>query len=306
MMRITNGMITDTTLFNIQKNQARMEQLESQLTSGSRIRQPSDDPIGTARALTFQEGLDQTTQYLSNIDQATGWLNTTDNALGSMTNMLQRARELAVQAASETTSAQDRATINAEVQQLQQHALSIAQSKYGSSYLFAGTRSDQPGYVQANPSTVAGAWQGNQNGITREVSPGVTVAMNVSTDITSSASPQPPLFDQVFSALNQLQTGTAPATVSTATIQSSIGSLDNALNAMLVARAQVGAKSNRLEFLSQQLNDQKVSMSSLLSQVKDVDMAQAITNFSMAQQVYQASLKAGAQALQPSLLDYLH
>jgi flagellar hook-associated protein 3 FlgL len=160
--------------------------------------------------------------------------------------------------------------------------------------------------VQANPSTVPGAYQGNLNAIMREVSPGITVAMNVPTDITSSASPPPPLFDQVFAALNQLQTGTAPATVSTATIQSSITSLDTALNAMLTARAQVGAKTNRLDFLSQQLNDQKVSLSSLLSQVKDVDMAQAITNFSMAQQVYQASLKAGAQALQPSLLDYLH
>jgi flagellin-like hook-associated protein FlgL len=47
-------------------------------------------------------------------------------------------------------------------------------------------------------------------------------------------------------------------------------------------------------------------MSSLLSQVKDVDFASAITSFSMAQSVYQASLKAGAQALQLSLLDYLH
>jgi flagellar hook-associated protein 3 FlgL len=62
---------------------------------------------------------------------------------------------------------------------------------------------------------------------------------------------------------------------------------------------------NRLDFLSQRLNDVKVNTTGLLSQVKDVDMAQAITNFSMAQTVYQASLKAGAQALQPSLLDYL-
>jgi flagellar hook-associated protein 3 FlgL len=77
------------------------------------------------------------------------------------------------------------------------------------------------------------------------------------------------------------------------------------LNSVINTRAQLGAKVNRLDFLSQRLNDVKVNTTGLLSQVKDVDMAQAITNFSMAQTVYQASLKAGAQALQPSLLDYL-
>lgn len=306
MTRITNGMIMDTTLFNIERNQTRVEQLQSQLSSGTRIQRPSDDPIGAARSVSLQETLDQTNQYLANIDQGTGWLNTTDKALGEMTNVLQRARELAVQGSSDTASAQDRAAINAEVQQLQQHALNLAQSKYGSSYLFAGTRSDQPGYVTPNPSTVSGAWQGNTNSIVREVSPGVTVAINVPTDITSSSSPQPPVFDQVFAALNQLQAGTNPATASAASIRASIGSLDTALNSILTTRAQVGAKTNRLEMLSQQLNDQKVSMTSLLSQTKDVDMAQAITDLSMAQSVYQASLKAGAQVMQPSLLDYLH
>lgn len=294
-MRITNGMIAATTLRNVEANQARIEQLQSQLTSGSRITKPSDDPIGAARALSFQEGIDQTDQYLSNIDQATGWLNTTDSTLSAVTTLLQRARELAVQGSSETTSAQDRSTITAEVQQLQQHALNLSQAKYGTSYLFAGTASDQPGYLQAQPSTVAGAWQGNDNPIPREISPGVSM------DVSPNARL---MFDSVFTALNQLQSGLTTST--TSTIQTSIGSLDTALTSVLTTRAQVGAKSNRLDFLGQRLQDVKVNMSGLLSQVKDVDMASAITNFSMAQSVYQASLKAGAQALQPSLLDYLH
>lgn len=302
MTRITSNMIADTALFNIEQNQSRIEQLQSQLTSGSRIRVASDDPIGSARAMSFQEGLDQTSQYIANVDQATGWLNTTDKALSEMTNLLQRARELAVQGSSDTASAQDRAAINTEVQQLQQHALNMAQTKFGASYLFSGTRSDQPGYVTANPSTVPGAYQGNTNQIMREVSPGVTVAVNVPTDPSSGGTP---VFDQVFTALNQLQTGTNPASQSGANIRASIGTIDAALNSILTTRALVGAKTNRMELLGQQLNDQKVSMTSLLSKVKDVDMAEAMTNFSMAQSVYQASLKAGAQAIQPSLLDYL-
>src|SRR5258708_5672680 len=144
-------MLSQTTLNNIENNMSRIDQLEGQVTSGTRLTKPSDDPIGTARALTFQEGIDQSTQYLSNIDQATGWLNATDSSLGSVTDAIQRARELAVQGASETTSASDRLAINAEVLQIQQRVLGLAQSKYGASYLFSGTRSDAAGYVQANP-----------------------------------------------------------------------------------------------------------------------------------------------------------
>jgi flagellar hook-associated protein 3 FlgL len=67
----------------------------------------------------------------------------------------------------------------------------------------------------------------------------------------------------------------------------------------------LGSKVNRIQLLQQQQQKDQVSLSGQLSDIKDTDMAQAITDFSMAQATYQASLKAAAQALQPSLLDYL-
>ena len=91
-MRITQTMVAQTTLNNIENNMTRIDQLEGQITSGTRLTKPSDDPIGTARALGFQEGIDQSTQFLANIDQANGWLNATDSALGAVTDSIQRAR----------------------------------------------------------------------------------------------------------------------------------------------------------------------------------------------------------------------
>src|SRR5438876_4772059 len=129
-MRITLGMMTDTALANIERNQQRTSDLQNQITSGSRITKPSDDPIGAARAINFQQGLDQTTQYLSNIDQASSWLQTTDGALSGVNSVLIRARELAVQAADGTLSASDRTNVLQEVQQLQQQVLDQSQAKY--------------------------------------------------------------------------------------------------------------------------------------------------------------------------------
>lgn len=293
-MRITMSMMAASTLANIQRNQERTEHLQNQITSGSRLTRPSDDPIGVAHALSFQESIDHTDQYLTNIDQAGAWLETTDGALNTVNGLVQRARELAVQAANDTFSAQDRLSIQAEVAQLQQHALDLAHSKYGAYYVFAGTRSDQPGYLQAATSSTPGAYQGNAGQIQREISPGVALTVNADAQST---------FDPIFTALGQLSAGLSAN--SSSQIQTSITSLDGAIDAVSTARAQVGARVNRLDALKTQLTDVKVNLTGLLSTVKDVDMAEAITSFSMAQTVLQASLKAAAQTLQPSLLDYL-
>ena len=294
-MRITMSMMAASTLANIQRNQQRTEQLQNQITSGSRLTKPSDDPIGVAHALSFQESIDHTDQYLTNIEQAGAWLETTDAALGTVTGLLQRARELAVQAASDTFSSQDRASIQAEVAQLQQHALDLAHSKHGAYYVFAGTKSDQPGYLQAASSTTTPtAYQGNAGQIQREISPGVALTVNADAQAT---------FNPVFDALTQLNAGLTAN--SSSQISASIDALDTAVEAVSTSRAQVGARVNRLDALKTQLTDVKVNLTGLLSNVKDVDMAEAITNFSVAQTTYQASLKASAQAMQPTLLDYL-
>jgi flagellar hook-associated protein 3 FlgL len=296
-MRITTAMMADNSLRNVQANLSRVDQLQNQITSGSRITRPSDDPIGAAQALGLQESLDQSQQYGRNIDQATSWLNSADATLGSVTDALQRARELAVQATSTTLTQSDRGAIQAEVTQLQQHVLTLTQSKYGAYYMFSGTRSDQPGFVSPHASTSVtnpNSYQGNQSPVQREISPGVS--LTVSVDPTTT-------FNDLFDALDGLQTGLASG--DTATMSNTLNQFDTALDSISTARSSIGARVNRLEGLQQRQAAVSVNLTGLLSNIKDVDMPAAITNFSMAQTIYQASRKASAQMLQSSLLDYL-
>src|SRR3979409_106674 len=119
-MRITTQMVVDLTLRNIETNQQRTSDLQNQIPSGSRIFKPSDDPIGVARALDLQDGISQTEQYLRNIDQGNAWLNATDSVLQSVSDSMNRARELAVQSANDSLSSADRVSIKAEINQIQQ------------------------------------------------------------------------------------------------------------------------------------------------------------------------------------------
>ena len=88
-------------------------------------------------------------------------------------------------------------------------------------------------------------------------------------------------------------------------VSASLASFDTAQDAVSMSRAQIGARVNRLDALKQRQDGVSLNLTGLLSNVKDVDMAKAITNFTMAQTVYNASLKASAQMMQTSLLDYL-
>ena len=81
--------------------------------------------------------------------------------------------------------------------------------------------------------------------------------------------------------------------------------MDKQLENVLAVRAEVGAKSNRVDLIKNRLQDDNYNFTVLLSKNEDADLAQVITNLKMDENVYRASLAAGARIMQPSLIDFL-
>jgi flagellar hook-associated protein 3 FlgL len=100
--------------------------------------------------------------------------------------------------------------------------------------------------------------------------------------------------------VNDLQSGNTNA-LSTTDLQA----IDSANDTLLNARAQVGALSDRLTTATNRLQSTEQSTTQLLSNVQDADMTQVMIDFSTQQAAYQAALRAGAQIIQPSLMDFL-
>jgi flagellar hook-associated protein 3 FlgL len=293
-MRITNNMLSNTTLRNLNTNMERLDRLQNELTSGQRISTPSDDPIGTASALEFRTTIAQIDQYIRNADEATSWLDATDSALGSMSSLLQRAQELAVEGASDTYSNADKQAMAAEVQNLLDQSVAVGNSTYGGRYLFGGYRvNTQPFAAVGNPPTAV-----NYNGDTGQIIRQIDEQSTVTVNITGSTA-----FNSVFTALiglrDDLNNGNSVA------VSNRLTDLKSALESVVSTRAEVGARANRLSTQKDNLESLKVNLSGLLSKAEDVDMTEAITEFATQQTVYQVALAAGAKAIQPSLIDYL-
>src|SRR5437763_16723787 len=105
-MRITDRLLVDKVLGNLQRNESRLADLQGQVSTGRRISKPSDDPTGAVRSLTLRSNDDETQQDQLNLDLADGWLSSTDTALQDVSDIMQRARELTGQGANETLSSQ--------------------------------------------------------------------------------------------------------------------------------------------------------------------------------------------------------
>ena len=117
-MRVTNNMLISNMMRNLNSSLKRMQRVHNQMSSGKRFSMPSEDPVGVARSLKLRADINENRQFKKNAEDALSWLETTETALMQIKEVLQRARELAVQGANGVLSPEDCQKIAEEVVQL--------------------------------------------------------------------------------------------------------------------------------------------------------------------------------------------
>lgn len=139
-MRISTAALHNSGVANILRNQAALSKTQNELALGTRLLQAKDDPGGWARASGLDQHLAQIGRYSDNASVVQHRLGLEENAMVSATEVLNRVRELALQANNATTSADARLSIAQEMQSKIGDLLAIANSSDGEGrYLFAGT-----------------------------------------------------------------------------------------------------------------------------------------------------------------------
>ena len=172
MMRVTNKMMVNSLMRNMSSNMLRMNQLERQLSTTRRINKPSDDPAGLVKALRLRTNLVEGEQYLANINEALGFMDTTDAAFGDINQILHTAREKANKAATSSNASSDFEAIAKEIRELNEQLKLIANTTYGSKYIFAGTNVTEAPFQESG-------WTGNKQAIEAEIGIGVKVPINI-------------------------------------------------------------------------------------------------------------------------------
>lgn len=144
-MRVTNKMLSDNYLYDMQTNLQNMKTIQKQLSSGKEVSKPSDDPFKVARTMQLNTDIDSNTQYNKNILNASNWLDTTDSSLSQVGEVLQRINEELVSAGNAAYGSSQRSAIKDEINQRVGQLSQILNTTFDGKYIFGGTRgTDKP------------------------------------------------------------------------------------------------------------------------------------------------------------------
>ena len=160
-MRISTLQAFNNGVAGLQRNYANVTRTQEQISTGSRILTPADDPVASVRLLQLEQQQNVLNQYAENLTAAKNSLTQEEVSLNSANTILQRVRELAVQAGNGALSSKDRASIAAELQEREDELLGLMNTRNArGEYLFAGFQGKtQPFVRQADGSY---AYQGDE------------------------------------------------------------------------------------------------------------------------------------------------
>ena len=143
MMRITNGMMMNTTKTNINNNKVSVDRLNTQMSTQKKITKPSDNPLIAIKSLRLSTTLSQINQYYgNNIKDAQSWMDVTETALTNMKDILNDAYRLAVNGSTGTLSDEDRQTILTQLKSLSSQLYAEANADYADRTVFSGYKTN--------------------------------------------------------------------------------------------------------------------------------------------------------------------
>ncbi len=292
--RITTGMVQRNILSDLNRVNERLTKVHGKISSNKEITRPSDDPFNTARAMALRTSMAATQQYQRNIHDAQGWQETAEIALSDITDSIERANRLVVEGASDTTPTEARMAIAAEIDQLIEGVKQNGNATYNGRFVFAGTASDAPPYVEGDD-----LYHGSAADVQRQVGPGVGLDIGVRGSEFIGNGADGKLLQVLRDVSAHLKANDGPA------LRNDIALLQEKTEEVLGIRALNGARENRLEAALGRLAEVEGATLQQLSETEDVDIAKAMIEFSSQQAAYQAALKAGANIVQASLMDFL-
>jgi flagellar hook-associated protein 3 FlgL len=291
--RVTDNSIHTRVLANLQRNIARGEKIQEQLSSGKQINRPSDSPTGTVSSLQLRAESRANHQYTRNADDGLGWLGTLDDTLSSASTLMNRARDLAVQGLNQgANNPQSNAALATEMDQIRASLIGYANTKYLDRPVFGGTTAGATAYE------ADGTYVGDAGQTARTVGAGTKVRVDT-TGPEAFGSGDNQLFAVLKDLSDSIRAGDSTA------MQDNLKKLDNASNIMKNTHSDIGARYNRLTQMKQSAQDRLLTVTSQLSDIEDVDLPKTIMEMQLQQTSYQAALAASAKVIQPSLIDFL-
>lgn len=311
-MRIASRTFPNLVSQQLNNIAVRQSRLQEQVSTGQRLRYPSDDPAAVHRVMNLEVESARLGQYRQNIGTLKETANASYAALKSLKQIFNRASEIAV-AADDLESPEQLRTYGTEVTQLLKQTVQVLNSQSRGAYLFAGTANDQVPFVMATDTdgrVTAVAYRGNSEIAATEIAEGSLLAVQIPGANPAGTGPRglasdsrvgADLFDHLISLQDHLNSSNREAIANGDRI-----ALDADEENILYHIGTNGALQSRLDAADKLATNRMDGAENLISQEADADMADSMVRLNETQVAYEAALQSAATILRLSLLDYIH
>jgi flagellar hook-associated protein 3 FlgL len=292
-MRISTAQQFEGNRHDLSVAHARMSALQKQVVTGRRLNTLREDPMGSVVVMDLRNVRKGVEQHLSNVKTAKSRLAFAENALAETDLVLKRAYNIAVYGANDPTGPDGRLALALEVEELQRRLLDLANTRGPSGEsLFAGRATDQQAFVLVGNAIV---YNGDTGVLQVEAGPTETLQTNVVGD---------PSFRVAYDRLETLRQYLLNNETQNISVNS-LADLQSSLDEMLAHRGTVGSRMRTAEEYESYNTRRIDELGTRISEVEDVDLMQAISDYRLAEAAYQAALTMAGQSFRLSLMDFI-
>lgn len=343
MSRVSENSSTASIKFALNKAKSKLEDLQLKGSTLKNINRPSDAPLDSVESLSIKSTQADNKQFLRNINHAKLNLNITETSLQQLTDILVKAKEIAIAQSSDLYNPEVRESVANEVKQMRNQVLSIANKRVGQKFIFGGHK------TQSSPFEADGTYNGDKGKTTVEVSKDFFVPINLhgkeifygeKDKPTPSIRPLRPLQDDatqskaernlasektqgpsqelqtaqesddgfatrnnIFAHLDALASGLENDDPDL--IQSLLPKIDEDVDRLIGLRTQVGSLSNSVQNSKNIIDTEQVDHSERYSNLMDADIAELFSNIKKQQDILQTTYKSTQGLMNQKLLDFI-
>jgi flagellar hook-associated protein 3 FlgL len=307
-MKISTSLYFSKATTQLSNVQGELSKTQEQLSVGKQIVKPSDAPDKAALVTRLESELSRQTGYQDTLKAVNIRLTAEETSLKNTSDVMYRIKELAVQAANDTLSPQDRQSVALELSNLKDQVLSLANSQdTNGNYLFSGSRTGVPAFSKDASGRVL--YQGDQARM--KVNVGDSRRMNLNmpgsdafTRVVRDDGQGGKVGVDFFQSLDDLVTAVKAGDHNN--IQRGIGEVDTLQNGISQGLGQVGSDLAIVDMQNTVLDQVVLQLKTTRSDVEDLDYTSAITKMNKDQLALEAAQSSFAKISQLSLFKYMN
>ena len=306
-MKVSTNLFFDRALNQMVASQSSLAQSQAQLSTGKKVVQVSDAPDEATAIQRLKSVIARQDSFEQAVKTAQNRLNAEETALEATANIMVRMKELTVQALNDTYGPKDREIIAVEMQGLQEDLLSYANTRdVNGAYLFSGSRVFTPPFaanaqgdiVYQGDETVNLVEVGDQRSL-RLNRTGTEVFGRVTRDLPNGSTEGRSFFQSVQDLVDAVRTSDRGA------MNRGLAEFDTLNQQVAIIQAKVGSAMNVVSNQTAVLEETRLQLKTVLSEIEDLDYTEAVTEMQKRMMALEASQASFAQISRLNLFEYI-